>query len=70
VRRDAVDADGALTNALEADGEVVWSLRPDAGVQVNGDNATGDGDKKARSPGRSRRKPLKPLRGECRVFPV
>jgi hypothetical protein len=25
VRRDAVDADGALTNALEADGEVVWS---------------------------------------------
>jgi hypothetical protein len=25
VRRDAVDADGALTNALEADGEAVWS---------------------------------------------
>src|ERR1700735_4986353 len=25
-----------------------------------------DGDKKARSPGRARRKPLKPLRGECR----
>jgi hypothetical protein len=24
-RRDAVDAAGALTNALEADGEVVWS---------------------------------------------
>jgi hypothetical protein len=24
-RRDAVDADGALTKALEADGEVVWS---------------------------------------------
>jgi hypothetical protein len=23
--RDAVDADGALTNALEADGEAVWS---------------------------------------------
>ena len=23
--RDAVDADGALTKALEADGEVVWS---------------------------------------------
>jgi hypothetical protein len=30
----------------------------------------GDGGKKARSPGRARRKPLKPLRGECRVFPV
>jgi hypothetical protein len=25
VRRDAVDADGALTKALEVDGEVVWS---------------------------------------------
>ena len=28
----------------------------------------GDGGKKARSPGRARRKPLKPLRGECRVI--
>jgi hypothetical protein len=27
-----------------------------------------DGDKKARSPGRARRKPLKPLRRECRVI--
>ena len=27
-----------------------------------------DGGKKARSPGRVRRKPLKPLRGECRAF--
>src|SRR6202023_2967990 len=27
----------------------------------------GDGGKKARSPGRARYKPLKPLRGECRV---
>jgi hypothetical protein len=26
--RDAVDADGALTNALEADGEGVWSCAP------------------------------------------
>jgi hypothetical protein len=30
----------------------------------------GDGGKKARSPGRSRSKPLKPLRGECRANPV
>jgi hypothetical protein len=30
----------------------------------------GDGDKKARSPGRARRKPLKPLRREGRVIPV
>jgi len=29
-----------------------------------------DGDKKARSPGRARNKPLKPLRRECRVNPV
>ena len=28
----------------------------------------GDGDKKPGSPGRARRKPLKPLRGECRAF--
>jgi len=32
-RRDAVDADGALTNALEADGEAVWSWCPDAGIK-------------------------------------
>jgi hypothetical protein len=30
----------------------------------------GEGGKKARSPGRARNKPLKPLRGECRVIPV
>src|SRR5882724_990825 len=30
----------------------------------------GDGGKQARSPGRARRKPLKPLRRECRVMPV
>jgi hypothetical protein len=30
----------------------------------------GDGGKQARSPGRARSNPLKPLRGECRVFPV
>src|SRR3954466_15319565 len=27
-----------------------------------------DGGKRARSPGRARRKPLKPLRGECRAI--
>src|SRR5579863_2200345 len=35
-----------------------------------GDDLAGDGGKKARSPGRARYKPLKPLRGECRVKPV
>jgi hypothetical protein len=29
-----------------------------------------DGDKKARSPGRARRKPLKPLRREGRAYPA
>jgi hypothetical protein len=36
-----------------------------------GDDAShhaGDGGKQARSPGRARRKPLKPLRGECRAI--
>ena len=33
-------------------------------------NRANNGGKKARSPKRARRKPLKPLRGECRVFPV
>jgi len=31
--RDAVDAAAPLTNGAEADGEVVWSRRPDAGVK-------------------------------------
>src|ERR1700674_4723504 len=31
-------------------------------------HCAGDGDKKARSPRRARRNPLKPLRGECRAF--
>ena len=42
-------------------------LTPRRRRQVCGDNSAGDGDKKARSPGRARRKPLKPLRRECRV---
>src|ERR1700694_116204 len=37
-------------------------LTPRRRRQVSGDDTSGDGDKKARSPGRSRRKPLKPLR--------
>jgi hypothetical protein len=37
-------------------------LTPRRWRQVGGSNSAGDGDKKARSPGRARRKPLKPLR--------
>src|ERR1700742_882351 len=45
-------------------------LTPRRWRQIGGSNSTNDGDKKARSPRRARRKPLNPLRGECRVFPV
>jgi hypothetical protein len=37
-------------------------LTPRRRRQVCGSNSAGDGDKKARSPGRARSKPLKPLR--------
>jgi hypothetical protein len=43
-------------------------LTPDAGVKfLRNKFLRDDGGKKARSPGRARRKPLKPLRGECRM---
>jgi hypothetical protein len=44
-------------------------LTPRRWRQVGGSNSADDGGKQARSPGRARRKPLKPLRGECRVIP-
>ena len=31
-----MDAEVLLTNGTEADGEVVWSWRPDAGVKLAG----------------------------------
>ena len=43
-------------------------LTPRRWRQVGGSDSADDGDNKARSPGRARRKPLKPLRGECRAF--
>ena len=66
--RDAVDADGALTNAPDSGRRSRVVLTPRRWCQVGGSNFAGDGGKKARSPGRARRKPLKPLRGECRVI--
>jgi hypothetical protein len=45
-------------------------LAPRRWCQVSRDNPRDDGGKKARSPGRARKKPLKPLRREGRVFPV
>ena len=46
------------TNAGVADGEAVWSWRPDAGVKfLRNKFLRDDGGKKARSPGRARNKP-------------
>ena len=59
-----------LTNGAERGRRSRVVLTPRRWRQVGGSNSAGDGDKKARSPGRARRKPLKPLRGECRVIPV
>jgi hypothetical protein len=70
--RDAVDARGALTRALVCGRQSRVVLTPRRWRQV-GDDAShhaGDGGKKARSPGRARNKPLKPLCGECRVVPA
>ncbi len=72
-------SNGVLTRDAEADGEVVWSWRLDAGVKLwrhvgpTGLRQTlirNDGDKRARSPGRARSKPLKPLRAGMPGVPV
>jgi hypothetical protein len=68
--RDAVDAACQQTNAIARGRQSRVVLTPQRWRQVGESNFTGDGGKKARSPGRARRKPLKPLRGECRVFPA
>src|SRR6266566_8244446 len=54
--RDAVDEVVRETGDLAADGQVVWSWHLDAGVKLAVGPA-GDGGKRARSPGRARRKP-------------
>src|SRR5579863_7814925 len=53
----------------EADGEAVWAWYPDADIKLATmfAHCADDGDNKARSPGRARRKPLKPLRREGRA---
>jgi hypothetical protein len=68
---DAVDAGGALTRAQDRGRRSRVVLMPRRWHQARDDapHHTDDGGKQARSPGRARRKPLKPLRGECRTFP-
>jgi hypothetical protein len=65
--RDAVDATALLTNSANADGEVVWFRRPDAGVKSGGLIPARRRWQESRSPRRARRKPLKPLRREGRT---
>ena len=68
--RDAMDAISQRTNDDVADGEVVWSWRPDAGaklammLRITPTTVA----RKPGSPERARRKPLKPLRREGRVL--
>jgi hypothetical protein len=66
--RDAVDVSGALTKAPTRGRRSRVVLTPRRWRQVGGSNSASDGGKKARSPGRARNRPLKPLRGECRTF--
>ena len=68
--RDAVDADALSDEGRGGGRRSRVVLTPRRWCQVCGCKSAGDGGKKARSPGRVRRKPLKPLRGECRVIPV
>src|SRR3954465_6952471 len=60
--RDAMDANTPLTNGAERGRRSRVVLTPRRWRQVLRSDAQSDGDNKARSPERSRRKPLKPLR--------
>src|SRR5262249_52110538 len=70
VRRDAMDAryrcNPLRDERCPANGEAVWFWRPKAGVKFAGCESASDGDNNVWSPGRARRKPLKPSRRECR----
>jgi hypothetical protein len=59
---DAVDADSAIDERHEGGRRSRVVLTPRRWCQVGGSNSADDGGKRARSPGRARRKPLKPLR--------
>jgi hypothetical protein len=65
--RDAMDAGGAFDESAGCGRRSRVVLTPRRWRQVCGGNFAGDGNNKARSPGRARRKPLKPLRREGRV---
>src|SRR5262245_47644776 len=60
-------APGARTNDVAADGQVVSSWHPDAGVKF-AEKFAGDGGQQARRTRENTKQPLKPLRRECRMF--
>jgi hypothetical protein len=63
-----MDAEVPLTSGAEADGEIVWSWRPDAGVKLAGDDLQAT---VAKEPGhRGARISRKPLRREGRTSSV
>src|ERR1700723_1929268 len=68
--RDAVDVCGASDECAGCGRRSRVVLMPRRWHQVATmlTHCAGDGDKQARSPGRARRNPSKPLRGECRAF--
>src|SRR5579872_6999929 len=68
--RDAVDALAPLTNGARGGRRSRVVLTPRRWRQVCGDIPQAMVAKKPGSPGRARRKPLKPLRGECRATGV
>jgi len=78
LEQDAVDArcvvtcSRAWTNGAIAYGEVVWSWRPVAGVQVGDDASASRWRRWQQSPvaGESTKETVKPSRRECRLRPV
>jgi hypothetical protein len=69
--RDAVDAGGAFDESAVL--RTAKSCGPDIPTLISSlrdDDLASDGDNKPGSPGRARRKPLKPLRREGRIDPV
>jgi hypothetical protein len=64
---DAMDAGGAFDESAGCGRRSRVVLTPRRWCQVSRKYPLGDGGKKARSPGRARSKPLKPLRRKCRV---
>ena len=65
-----MDAGGATDESAHL--RTAKSCGPDAPTLASSSREAkllaGEGGNKARSPGRARRNPLKPLRGECRAF--